>query len=187
MTAAAEAKPAQETPTAQIVAVAALGLILVVIVATRFWPRRPAALAASSSAIPSSTRVSTEGGEIDFMPLLAVLQRPLPQLRSSQLAATNEPFDRDPFLPAGSFHASLQRKRTASSSSNPTTQPKFVLKGILRDANGTVAYVNDSIVALGDKVGGFIVREISQWQVLLEKDGAVLTLRLPTQQLLERP
>ncbi|MDD4909647.1 MAG: hypothetical protein PHR44_03085 [Candidatus Omnitrophica bacterium] len=79
-------------------------------------------------------------------------------------------------------------KRTAFASwgRNPFTLTKapaqvyqgIVLKGIIRDARGSLAVINDVIAGVGDKVGANTVIEIKEDRVILDGSAGKFELEL---------
>ncbi len=56
---------------------------------------------------------------------------------------------------------------------------KLELKAISVAQNLTVAMINSKVVANGDEIAGYIVKDISSKEVILEKNGAQTILKLP--------
>ncbi len=77
---------------------------------------------------------------------------------------------RDPFYRA---------KRNAPAAAAKKKQIEWILGGIMYDANSPTAVVNKKIVAVGDKINGAIIIDISKTKVVLKKGNSdIVTLKI---------
>ncbi len=65
------------------------------------------------------------------------------------------------------------------STSEPATLSDMVLTGILWDDSAPLAMINDNLVGVGDKIGGYAVAEIKKDKVVLTDGEQNHTLTLP--------
>ena len=190
MTPIGEHKTATQSGKSQVIAAIALGAVLIFIVAYRLRPKHAESTApALSAAGQVDTDAGLDADEVDLMPLLATLDRPLPEPIVKQV--TIGKVTRDPFRAAGRFREAIDQlaaqQNAATAPQAPAERPEEILslKGILHDENGAVACINGSMLSVGDVILGFTVRAIGQWDVTLEKQGKSVVLALPIKRLVE--
>ncbi len=91
--------------------------------------------------------------------------------RSEALVASLQNWGRDPFFdPALQVRKVVYKPKIKKISLN--------LKAISMAANMSVAMINSSVLAIGDKIEGYTVQKIQAKQVTLIKDGQTTTLKL---------
>jgi len=99
---------------------------------------------------------------------------------------------RDPFVLPGPLKKMLEEMNKPraedvnKTSESPNGDPEIikqarglVLKGILGDAQGRVAFINETTVRAGDELEGFAVLEVREKSVLLKKEQTEVIVELP--------
>ncbi|MBN2564825.1 MAG: hypothetical protein JXB46_03860 [Candidatus Eisenbacteria bacterium] len=166
-----------------VVVVTLLGAALVAVVAYRLVPKSRA------RAAPPSAALASDAGSAEVLPVLAILEQPLPRWGSQPLNV--DATLRDPFAAAGSYLEALSGD-DARSADPPLPPPEpeltardFDLKGILHDTDGAVASINGYVLAVGDEIQGYTVKAIGPYGVTLERCGRQVELSLPIKHLIE--
>ena len=99
----------------------------------------------------------------------------LPANKTSEKSiASLKEWGRDPFRDKQS-KVYVKKKRLP----HKNRDVKLELKAISVAQNLTVAMINSKVVANGDEIAGYIVKDISSKEVILEKNGAQTILKLP--------
>lgn len=134
--------------------VLAMAAVLLGVLATRMNPRQ------ASGSAPMAPE--TAGGDRDG------LTDPHPTTRSPAWPAG---LRRDP------FHGDLAIAESREDAAASITEPQLRVGSILLGQPAR-AVINDTVVQEGDFVGGYLVKRIEQREVVLERNGRILSLRL---------
>lgn len=121
---------------------------------------------------------------------LAPLPQPCPVPPEPAAIERGKALTHDPFRISGALKDLLEEQATPGNEQNggqpPGPDPAIIaqgrllaLKGIMGDAKGRIAFINDSPVQAGDTIDGFDVLEVRELSVLLRKEETDVELQLP--------
>ena len=90
-----------------------------------------------------------------------------PAVRERQLQRASLPWGRDPFFAV-----------PADKPSENPVKPPLTCSGVANTEGQPVALINRTVVAEGETIGGYLVKEITESGVILERAGKTYILRV---------